>query len=133
MGARTCQNLHLDTAASVRCETLPTVVMNRPEDAAEDDRVRDDPNHISYPNARNHPAVDAVGPGRRVWQMTVSKDHCINRAGLQQLVDASGATAGSKLDFYFVVPADMYTAWKGKVKEKRLEPNPSPVLTCSSA
>jgi hypothetical protein len=71
--------------------------------------------------------IDFAGPGRRVYQATVSADHSMLLAGLQKLLKAAGYMEFTgkkhmmildpslpKLDFYWVVPYDNFGAWKVK-------------------
>jgi BRCA1 C Terminus (BRCT) domain len=74
--------------------------------------------------------IDFAGPGRRVYQATVSADHSMSLVGLQKLLEAAGYmkfTGGNfmmivgdlpKLDFYWVVPHEKFGVWKEKCKPK---------------
>jgi hypothetical protein len=69
--------------------------------------------------------IDFAGPGRRVYQATVSANHSMPLVGLQKLLEAAGymevqngkyvMVDDSKLpnlDFYWIVPREKFGAWK---------------------
>jgi NAD-dependent DNA ligase len=71
--------------------------------------------------------IDFAGPGRRVYQATVSADHSMSLVGLQELLTAGGymKLTGTnsvmvadaqlpKLGYYWVVPHEKIGAWMGK-------------------
>jgi hypothetical protein len=78
-------------------------------------------------------AIDFAGPGRKVYQVTVSKGHDMNEAGMIDVLIQGGYLTRSdesvsavpkkeapkeKLEFYWVVPNDDADAWKRKVPKK---------------
>jgi hypothetical protein len=78
-------------------------------------------------------AIDFAGPGRKVYQVTVSKGHDMNEAGMIDVLVQGGYLTRSnkmvlavpkskapkeKLEFYWVVPNDDNDAWKKKVPKK---------------
>ncbi len=56
--------------------------------------------------ARNEATLDAIGPGKIGYQVTMSKDHSVNVSGLQAAIEAVGATPSDPLRFCFAVPDD---------------------------
>ena len=77
------------------------------------------------------PVIDAAGPGRRVYQVTVSKPpHSKSVNGMVSLLlsagllqrDSQGNLMKSKtpkeLEFYWVVPPDRFAEWTGRVATK---------------
>jgi hypothetical protein len=84
--------------------------------------------------------IDFAGPGRRVYQATVSADHSMSLVGLQKLLEAAGymevqngkyvMVDDSKLpnlDFYWVVPRENFGAWKDKKIQRQCETSKSVV------
>ncbi len=63
----------------------------------------------------SQPTVDAVGPGKCAYQMTLAADHSVNRAGLQAAVRHLGATTEEPLRLCFVVPAKQLGLWEDKL------------------
>jgi hypothetical protein len=78
-------------------------------------------------------AIDFAGPGRKVYQITVSKSHDMNESGMKDVLVQGGYLTRSneivsavpkskapkeKLEFYWVVPHDDADAWKKKVPKK---------------
>jgi len=73
------------------------------------------------------PAVDAIGFGRRVFQVTVSKNHSLNPEGMKNILISAGIlTANGKhikegaknLTLYWVVPPAIVGIWKDHVRKK---------------
>jgi hypothetical protein len=77
-------------------------------------------------------AVDFVGPGRRVYQVTVSRDRSFDLGPMETLLVACGylvqnekqvriasnAAKLPKLSFYWAVPYSIESAWKLKAPRK---------------
>jgi len=73
------------------------------------------------------PAVDAIGFGRRVFQVTVSKNHSLNPEGMKNILVSAGIlTANGKnikegaenITLYWVVPPAIVGLWKDQVRKK---------------
>ena len=62
----------------------------------------------------SQPTVDAVGPGKCAYQMTLAYRHSVNREGLEAAVRHLGATAAEPLRLCFVVPAKQLSDWSAK-------------------
>jgi hypothetical protein len=72
--------------------------------------------------------IDAAGPGRRVYQVTVSPKHDMNFEKMEMLCIQAGfmndndgnmaTTEKKKLEFYWVVPGALAATWKAKVPHK---------------
>ena len=91
---------------------------------------------------KNFPAIDAVGFGRKVFQVTISKDHSLNPEGMKDILIAAGILTiegelnkttiegeqnettieeekeKKRISFYWVVPAGIVEDWKGHVQKK---------------
>jgi hypothetical protein len=88
---------------------------------------------------KNVRTVDAVGPGKIAYQVTLANSHNVNEDGLRAVVDLVGATVGDPLRLCFCVDSNAYDAWAGKphivlpghladrvlVYVVRIEPSPS--------
>jgi hypothetical protein len=77
------------------------------------------------------PLIDFAGPGRRVYQATVSADHSMSLSGLQDVLKAAGYMedkAGAcvmvqnvslpKLDYFWVVPEEIFSKWMDRDRPK---------------
>ena len=64
--------------------------------------------------ARSPRTIDALGPGKVAYQMTVSKSHdvTIDGDGLKELLRVVEATVESPLLYCFVVPEDVFGVWE---------------------
>jgi hypothetical protein len=75
----------------------------------------------------NTPLIDFAGPGRCVYQATISADHSMSLVGLQKVLEVAGymqVTGNTykmvddstlpKLNFYWVVPHEKFGAWTSK-------------------
>ena len=62
----------------------------------------------------SQPTVDAVGPGKCAYQMTLALDHSVNEAGLEAAVRHLRASVQEPMRLCFVVPAKRLPHWSGK-------------------
>lgn len=78
--------------------------------------------------AERAPLIDAAGPGRKVYQVTISPDHDLPLSAAESLcqelgyIDKHGKIvpedAVGKLEFYWVVPIGLASRWKEKTPFK---------------
>jgi hypothetical protein len=70
------------------------------------------------------PLIDAAGPGRKVYQVTVADKHEMALDATEKLFKALGFIDGKKsvadnavekLEFYWVVPTEIATKWRSKL------------------
>jgi hypothetical protein len=83
------------------------------------------------------PVIDAAGPGRRVFQVTLQKDHAIKADGAEQLLikagllDNNGEHTGNcskeKLEFYWMVHPSSFAHWCKKAAQDFSSSNPTAV------
>ena len=73
---------------------------------------------LLQPDRVNYPAIDAVLPGLRLANCTVSDSHALKVAGLEKAVAAidsvrpsAAGTPPPTVAFYWVVPAGVYPSW----------------------
>jgi len=72
--------------------------------------------------ARNFALIDAAGPGRRVYQVTVSEDHGMSFKAMKEICTELGyfdengevVKTADALEFYWVVPEGIADQWKAK-------------------
>ena len=75
--------------------------------------------------AKNECLLDFAGPGRHVYQVTISKDHTMPLSGLEKLFISSGhcedrnviaenADSVEKIKWFWVVPKEMASEWEQK-------------------
>jgi hypothetical protein len=79
-----------------------------------------------YRMKKNCPVIDFAGPGRRVYQVTVSDNHSLSISGAANLLMNLGylvmkdetyvlqVPPPPMLEFYWVVPYQSESAWKGR-------------------
>jgi len=65
---------------------------------------------------KNVPTVDAIGPGKIAYQITLASSHSINEEGLQKAVDVVGATAEEPLRLCVCVDQDAFPVWAKKAR-----------------
>jgi hypothetical protein len=58
--------------------------------------------------------VDAIGPGKVAYHVTISASHGVNVDGLKQAIDLVGATKEDPLRLCFLVPQSVFPAWLGR-------------------
>jgi hypothetical protein len=63
----------------------------------------------------SQPTVDAVGPGKCAYQMTLADSHSVSSAGLEAAVRHLGATMQEPLRLCIVVPTTRLSAWERRV------------------
>ena len=63
---------------------------------------------------RNQRTVDAVGPGKVAYQVTMAGTHDVNEKGLHEVVEVLGASREEPLRLCFLVPQDAYETWQKK-------------------
>jgi len=63
---------------------------------------------------RNQRTVDAVGPGKVAYQVTMAGTHDVNETGLHEVVEVLGASREEPLRLCFLVPQDAYETWQKK-------------------
>lgn len=62
----------------------------------------------------SQPTVDAVGPGKCAYQMTLAAKHSVNEAGLEAAVRHLRATVQEPMRLCFVVPSKRLSDWSTK-------------------
>ena len=58
--------------------------------------------------------IDAVGPGKCAYQMTLASTHSVKEGGLLAAIRHLGATPLDPLRLCFVVPTKQFGSWKSK-------------------
>jgi hypothetical protein len=94
-------------------------------------------NSIICQMARNSALIDWAAPDRKVYQVTVSADHSLNKSGLAELFLACGLLVRNeykkitkstnlelkaKIEYYWVIPDTKKNMWIGK-SPKTIEAN----------
>ena len=64
--------------------------------------------------SKNQETVDAIGPGKVAYQLTISASHSFNEDGLQQAIELVGATKDDPLRLFIVVPLNVFSTWLKK-------------------
>jgi hypothetical protein len=98
-------------------------------------KISDLPSYIVYNNssicrmANKGALIDFAGPGSKVYQVTVSKDHSLKKSGLAELFLALGHVVRNekkeitlstnwklkkKIEYYWVIPKQKINMWKNK-------------------
>ena len=73
--------------------------------------------HVTSFLIRSQRTVNAVGPGKVAYQVTMAGTHDVNDTGLQQVVEVLGASPKEPLRLCFLVPGppkDVYQEWQKK-------------------
>jgi hypothetical protein len=98
--------------ASVRLRDRQRVLLRLPEVAAQSMRTLPDgpQDYLSIPVARNFPAVDAVGPGQVVFQVTLvpPDKHAFEVCHVLEVVNALRCTSTNKLIWVHAVPRSRF-------------------------
>ena len=66
---------------------------------------------LVYFTSKTVPSVDAVGPGKIAYQITLAPNHDCKAAGVQAVADAVGATPEDPLRLCICVPGHVFRAW----------------------
>ena len=59
--------------------------------------------------------IDAVGPGKCAYQMTLASAHSVKEGGLRAAIAHLDATARDPLRLCFVVPRNLFGSWQDNV------------------
>ena len=70
------------------------------------DQIED--NKYYQPESRTFPSIDAIIASNMLFQMTIAMTHPIKMIGLKKLNDCKKLVKKGDIDFYFVVPAQLY-------------------------
>jgi hypothetical protein len=64
--------------------------------------------------SKTQATVDAIGPGKVAYQMTISGKHTVNDDGLKHAIELVGATSDDPLRLFIVVPSKVFSTWLAK-------------------